>query len=600
MQKILYILFILAPFIVKAQTQIIIDASIQHQTIYGFGASDAWNCHYVGQYWQTTVKDDIAKKLFSKSFDADGNPEGIGLSRWRFNIGAGSAEQAGLSNIESEERRAECFLNENGTYNWDKQKGQQWFINQAKNYGVENLVAFINSPPRFFTLNGRANSDNTNNYGPTNIKSDSYDNFAAFMVNVIKHFNNNGTPISQISPVNEPQYSWANGQEGCPYTNTDITKVVSSLNAELTNEGLNTKILLAEAGSYKYLYQTEGDANKSNQFENFFDKQSQNYLGNYSQVLPGLGAHSYWTDGDDATIRSVREAVFNKSQQMGKLQVYQTEYNLLSKSFDTYWDNSLFLAKIIHADLAIANASIWDYWTARDRERWGQLNRFFLIRLIPTGGDYADLTTGGSVEVTKNLWALGNYSRFIRPGYKRVNLTGADNLAGLMGSAYIAPDSLKMVLVYVNYGATSVNITHEFNNLPNGAYIKTITPYLTNINYNLTPQAQISTASNYKIKPQSITTLVVELGNNLININQSSFDSNKITVYPNPGNGVYTISFDNKHNKPQILNIKNIIGQTVKTIQINNDHNATIDISNQPAGVYFINAGSFSTKIIKQ
>lgn len=104
-----------------------------YQTIHGFGSSDAWNAEYVGKYWSTNVKDDVAKKLFSKTVDVNGNPQGIGLSRWRFNIGGGSAEQADAT-IGAEERRVECFLNEDGTYNWNKQFGQQWFLNQAKTF----------------------------------------------------------------------------------------------------------------------------------------------------------------------------------------------------------------------------------------------------------------------------------------------------------------------------------------------------------------------------------------------------------------------------------------------------------------------------------
>ena len=111
-----------------SQQNIIIDINIQYQTMHGFGASDAWNFDYVGKYWSSSVKENIAEKLFSKALDEDGNPLGIGLSRWRFNVGAGSAEQGVASNIDLEERRVECFLNEDSSYNWEKQAGQQWFL----------------------------------------------------------------------------------------------------------------------------------------------------------------------------------------------------------------------------------------------------------------------------------------------------------------------------------------------------------------------------------------------------------------------------------------------------------------------------------------
>lgn len=45
-----------------------------------------------------------------------------------------------------------------------------------------------------------------------------------------------------------------------------------------------------------------------------------------------------------------------------------------------------------------------------------------MIRLIPTGGDYGNIADGGTYESSKNLWVLGNYSLFVRPGYHRVDL----------------------------------------------------------------------------------------------------------------------------------------------------------------------------------
>ena len=41
-------------------------------------------------YTHLAEKEKSAKWLFSQEMDADGNPEGIGLSMWRVNLGAGS------------------------------------------------------------------------------------------------------------------------------------------------------------------------------------------------------------------------------------------------------------------------------------------------------------------------------------------------------------------------------------------------------------------------------------------------------------------------------------------------------------------------------
>ena len=75
-----------------------------HQTIRGFGASDAWTVQSLGD-WPADKKNRMADLLFSQETDANEDPKGIGLSIWRFNIGAGSAEQGQASGIDNSQRR---------------------------------------------------------------------------------------------------------------------------------------------------------------------------------------------------------------------------------------------------------------------------------------------------------------------------------------------------------------------------------------------------------------------------------------------------------------------------------------------------------------
>ena len=126
----------ITPPIPDDQLVINIDLNTTYQTMEHFGASDAWSCQFVGN-WPTEKKEAIADLLFSLDLDENEKPVGIGLSLWRFNIGAGSAEQGSLSGISDEWRRAESFLGSDGTYNWEKQKGQIWFAKAAKNRSVE-------------------------------------------------------------------------------------------------------------------------------------------------------------------------------------------------------------------------------------------------------------------------------------------------------------------------------------------------------------------------------------------------------------------------------------------------------------------------------
>ena len=97
-----------------------IDTAKTHQTIDNFTAADAWCGNLVGRYFDDAQKGQIAKWLFSQKIGADGNPEGIGLSMWRFNLGGGTAEQDG-ADISRLHYREEAFLTKDGRgYDWGK------------------------------------------------------------------------------------------------------------------------------------------------------------------------------------------------------------------------------------------------------------------------------------------------------------------------------------------------------------------------------------------------------------------------------------------------------------------------------------------------
>src|SRR5574344_1074847 len=112
-----------------AQTkQITIDPTISFQEMQYFTASDAWSGGFVAKYWENTEKEQIAKWLFSQKTDEAGNPQGIGLSLWRVNLGAGTFEQDG-ADIQPIQRRAESFLTVDGKhYDWGKCTSQQYFM----------------------------------------------------------------------------------------------------------------------------------------------------------------------------------------------------------------------------------------------------------------------------------------------------------------------------------------------------------------------------------------------------------------------------------------------------------------------------------------
>lgn len=517
------ILSLLMPFAVliavARQADVVIDTRTTYQTITEFGASDCWTTDYIGRYFDEPSRSYAARCMFSQRMGSDGSPEGIGLSCWRVNIGAGSAIQGAGSNIKDETRRAECFLNPDGSYDWTRQAGQQYFMRKAKEYGVDNFVFFSNSAPIYFTKNGLANAGKVKT--GCNLGSDRFTDFAEFLATTVEHFTNEGYNVTRISPVNEPQFDWLDGQEGSPWHNSHIAALARELDKSLTSRDLNTKILLPEAKAYDALYGGKGHA--TNQITAFFDSSSPTYIGNLPSMAREVAGHSYWTFGTNAELRGVREKVRDAAAKYG-IDVVQSEWSMLdaaprpetgfpaSYNEATYMDMALFMGKLIHCDLTFANVSSWSYWTAFSCEQHGHKNRFYLMRIRPTGGNYGPLTQGGSISDNPNLWVLGNYSFFIRPGYKRVQLNGADDMSGLLGSAYIAPDKSRIVTVFVNMGNDSRTVSIAVDGLTENTEVISVEKFVTDKDTMLKRSTPDESPSRISMTPHSVTTVVLNLG----------------------------------------------------------------------------------------
>ncbi|ASU32951.1 glycoside hydrolase [Mucilaginibacter xinganensis] len=506
--------FIIALFItkgVKAQSPvtITIDLTKKAQTIQNFGASGCWFSDPVGKYWADSTKERMAELLFSRATDKKGNPKGIGLSAWRFNIGAGTAEQGDSSGIKDVNRRVECFLNADGTYSWNKEQGYVWFLKKAKAYGVENLIAFVNSPPVYYTQNGLGFKTTKDHYA--NLKADKYKAYADFTATVLAHFNKEGLSFNYISPVNEPQWDWYNkygegSQEGSPYTNKEIFEVVKTLNVALDNQKLSTKILIPEAGMLTYLYNTPKGSETGSQVQAFWQGGSPLYLGDTKHMSRFVAGHGYFTEAGLKNTVDVRQQVADTAKKYG-VEYWQSEYSMLADGFKegnktdrSAIDCAIFLAKLIHYDLTVGNASAWQFWNSYEPGKADFNTRYYLLALDPSAN-----FKSGNFRITKNLWALGHYSRFIRPGMVRLALN-TETESDLLTSAFYGDKKLVLVMVNNSQAAKQVKL-----DLPAGMFSKRIQAYLTTAasSDNMKACPSINTSGAITIQPRAIYTLVI-------------------------------------------------------------------------------------------
>ena len=309
--------------------------------------------------------------------------------------------------------------------------------------------------------------------------------YADYLVNVMTHFNEVGLPFDYLSPVNETQWDWTgNSQEGTPATNAEVANLVREISGKLSQAGLNTNIVVSEAAELDFLYGSAGKPGRENQIDDFLNG-SPNSISNLPNVLNCISGHSYFTTYPNQTLISKRQQLGAKlATSPGGVGFWQSEFSILENTSDIGggWNRdlsintALYVARVIHFDLTLANARSWQWWTALSQYDY----KDGLIYLDNgnngiTGPDQPDAETlkyDGNFRESKLLWAFGNFSRFVRPGMVRVKAgfsvpKSEDYQAQhLMLSAYKDLQKNELVMVFVNYSSTDQKVT--IGNLNNG------------------------------------------------------------------------------------------------------------------------------------
>lgn len=495
----------------------LVKKEIKYQVIDNFGASDAWRIAFIGKYWPIEKREQIADLLFSTRLNEQGDPVGIGLSNWRVNIGAGSYENRENGEVTSVWNQTECFLSPEGTYDFTKQAGQQWFMQAARERGVNDFLFFTNSAPYFMTRSGSTLAPDKKSI---NLQEDRFDAFADFLTVTARHFIEKGFPVRYISPINEPQIDWSANkwQEGSFATNPDAYRLITALDKALSRHNVSAKIVFGEVCDMKYLFDCDTSLQMpDNILEEFFTPSADYPITRLKNVYNCVSAHDYWSAYPVETLVGLRKKIGSALSNAGNgTKLWASEYCILEKNEDINGEPSpersmdlgLYVARIIHSDLAIANASAWQWWTAVS------FGEDVPIQLKPKKDATAgSLKYDGIIHPTKMLWITGNFSRFIRPGMWRISLermnlflSDQELARSLMGSAYT--DGERTVLVFINYEKERKEIKVEFSGTRKSGHSVKGDMYVTSIDQNLKYCGRHA-ISNLVIPARSVVTVVI-------------------------------------------------------------------------------------------
>ena len=278
------------------------------------------------------------------------------------------------------------------------------------------------------------------------LNTNEYGNFANYLNAFIAYEKAGGVNLYAISVQNEPDFL-PGTYDSCSYSG-------SQMDAFIAQEGgtINTKLMMPESDSFN-LNESDPTLDDSNA------------VGHVSIVA----GHTY----------GVNPFYYTNAKNKGKdVWMTETTYNNANGASQPSISDAINAAVLYHQSMAVAQYNAYVYW-------WTPL-----------------MLNGNSPNL--DAYALGQYSKFVRPGYV---MTGANNnpTSGVYVTSYKGNNNFVIVAVNANSGSSSISFPIT------GATLTSVTPYQTSASNQLAQLSAVNVSNNsftYSLPGQSITTFV--------------------------------------------------------------------------------------------
>ncbi|HVV50347.1 MAG TPA: hypothetical protein VHO06_11850 [Polyangia bacterium] len=433
-----------------------VNWSDTRQTIDGFGASSA----FFGQNLTTDQADQL--------FDAK---KGIGISLLRTMIGVpadtmtdGTEPTTGANPVPTAPELTTA--------------------QQAAVRGCQVWAAAWTPPPIWKTTDNKNGSQTNNDAGmnfPNNkLQPEHYQDYANYLAQYVDLMAAASPPVNLlgVSPANEPDYvaSWDNAQ----WTSDELTNFIGQYMAPAftAKYGSAVKIIAPETAACptcdKYISSILADPAAS-------------------AGVSIMATHDY-----GANIGG-----YDKPQQAGK-SFWETEWSQENPKGDTpdpSMASALVMAQRMHGDLVQSGLNAWNWWAIYITEDGLDDN----TRLNPAF--IQPDASGGAPYMFKRGYAFGNWSKFVRPGFQRLNASDNPN-DGVLTEAY-RDGADHLAIIAVNTNKRTVN--QRF--IVNGTTPSSLTPWVTSPdpNDNLAAKSPLTLTNGnftYTLPAQSVVTFV--------------------------------------------------------------------------------------------
>jgi arabinoxylan arabinofuranohydrolase len=313
------------------------------------------------------------------------------------------------------------------------------------------------SPPAQYKANNNVNGGTSSDtfLGAESGSPNSADTgLASYQVSFIQYCKNQGVNLYALSIQNEPNFNPT--YEACLWTAGQFNVYAQAFHNAIASAGLTTKIMLPEPDN------TYGMNLATTAMDD----------ATTSSYISIIGTHLYGTP-NPGTLAS-----------FGYTHVTNQEYWETEMSGNTTdMPGALQEAGWIQASLVGAGMNAFHYW-------W-----------------LTDLISNNSFTI--KAYVLGNYSKFIRPGYYRMGATAAPT-SGILVSAFKDTNTTspsKIVFVAINNNSSATSQTFSLN----GLNVTSVTPWITDSSHNLVALSAVSVSGNsftYSLPSSSVVSFV--------------------------------------------------------------------------------------------
>jgi len=336
----------------------------------------------------------------------------------------------------------------------------------------------LQSPPASMKTNGHFDTGGS-------LKKSDYGAYAAYIVNLINTLKSDGIPVDILSIQGEPDSARAIGVGACLWTAAQYRRFVRDyLGPAFASNRFTTKIMLGES---------------ENWFDNDFVSATlkDRNAAQYVSIIAGHGYGPGTVDGTGVSYCCHTATAFPLALRKGKT-LWMSEINggfTKRMTGDTnmwVWDSSmrdaLVWAHNIHDYLTVASVSGWFYWELASNN---EIN-------------YNDGYTDHNFNPGKRYYAIGNYSKYVRYGYQRIEAASHPS-NGVYVTAFKDPVTSKFAVVAINQNSSPDTLTFSLT----GFSSSSVVPVVTDPNNNLAEQAPIPVSMGSftaTLLPSSVTT----------------------------------------------------------------------------------------------